>query len=378
MTKIWYQNPEILLNNLDQFYPTRKLSKTTNINSIARFAIYLALIIIILKQNNIWLLIPIIILFASYYLNINNNFFFNKVKIVTNPQIINNTPPQETNSKSTRDNPYMNYVINNNILSYNSNTFPQLLTKDIYESNPVTSLNLFTKNEYVPETLYSSTPNPIAGTQNLGPSTQNTEPGTQNTEPGTPNPIPSTQNTEPSTPNPISSTQNTEPSTQNTKPSTQNTKPSTPNPISSLEIPTSCTQDQISNYISNTINYDLCLTSNNNKSCSPDNRIITNPNNIPSKFKINDELKKEIRKNYRSHLKFDSIDMWGHLINDRNYYTTPNIEIVNDQTEFAKWCYTNNGKSGQCKTEGINCLKDRDIRYHQGRNSTNNNIKNIL
>jgi hypothetical protein len=128
--------------------------------------------------------------------------------------------------------------------------------------------------------------------------------------------------------------------------------------------------------INNTINYDLCLTSNNNKSCSPDNKIINDPYNLPNKFKINKDLKKEIRKNYKSHLKFDSIDMWGKLINDRNYYTSPNIEIVNDQSGFAEWCYTNNGGSGKCKTDGSNCVKDRDVRYHKGRISSNSVEKN--
>jgi hypothetical protein len=127
----------------------------------------------------------------------------------------------------------------------------------------------------------------------------------------------------------------------------------------------------INNLINNTINYDLCITSNNNKSCLPENKIIEDPENLPNKFKIDKDLKKEIRKNYRSHLQFDSIDMWGALINDRNYYTSPNIEIVNDQTGFAQWCYTNNGGSGKCKTDGSNCVKDRDVRYHRGRISNN-------
>ena len=44
MIKLWYQNPEILLNNLDQFIPNKKLSKSENINSIARLAIYFSIL----------------------------------------------------------------------------------------------------------------------------------------------------------------------------------------------------------------------------------------------------------------------------------------------------------------------------------------------
>ena len=128
------------------------------------------------------------------------------------------------------------------------------------------------------------------------------------------------------------------------------------------------------NYIQNDniINNDLCITSVNNKSCTPNNKIDDDINSLPNKFKINNNLKKEIRKNYRSHLKFDSIDMWGELISDRNFYTLPNVDIVNDQTGFAEWCYTNNGSSGKCKTDGSDCVKNIDIRYNKGRISTNN------
>jgi hypothetical protein len=49
MTQVWYQNPEILLNNFDEFIPNKKLSKPENVNSIARFAIYFSIIILILK-----------------------------------------------------------------------------------------------------------------------------------------------------------------------------------------------------------------------------------------------------------------------------------------------------------------------------------------
>lgn len=80
-----------------------------------------------------------------------------------------------------------------------------------------------------------------------------------------------------------------------------------------------------------------------------------------------DDVKNEMRKEFRSHLYSDSSDMWGKYISDRNYYTMPNTEIVNDQTGFALWCF---GNSGECKTTGNNCLKQRDPTYHRGRMTT--------
>ena len=277
MVKIWYKYPEILLKDLNEFIPNNNLSKSNNINAIARFAIYFSFIILILKQDIRWLIISLILLFISYYLDIEPD----QIKKLPKTSLI----------KSTPDNPYMNYIINDRI-GNDANSFPPILPKNILPSNdPTISLNTFQKSDikesFTP--LYSNNQN--------------------------------------------------------------------------IAILT----DKLNKVDNNTINYDLCITSDGNKSCSPDNKIVLDPDNLPNLFKINDKLKKEIRKNYRSHLKFDSIDMWGQLINDRNYYTSPNIELVNEQTEFARWCYTNDGGSGKCKTDGNDCVKDRDIRYNRGR-----------
>jgi len=278
MVEIWYQYPEILLNNLNEFIPNNSLSKSNNINAIARFAIYFSLLILIFKQDIKWLLISLLLLFISYYLNI-SNYFFNK-------STVNNS----LLTRTTNENPFMNNIINNTLK--NSNTFSQLLPNNIsINSDPKTSLN-FSKNNLEKTPIYTQS----------------------------------------------------QPKFDYVLPQTEN-----------------MSENMSGN---NNINDDLCLTSNNNKSCLSTNEIIKD-NNLPNKYKINDELKKEIRKNYRSHLKFDSIDIWGKLINDRNYYTAPNIDIVNDQEGFAKWCYTNDGKSGNCKTYGKDCVKDS---YILGRN----------
>lgn len=77
-----------------------------------------------------------------------------------------------------------------------------------------------------------------------------------------------------------------------------------------------------------------------------------------------DDVKDEMRKEFRSTIYTDTTDIWGKYISDRNFYIMPNTEIVNDQTGFAKWCF---GNSGECKITGKNCLKIRDPRYHRGR-----------
>ena len=51
MTELWYNNFNILYKNLDEFFPDKDFSINKKINSIARFAIYYALIIIIFNYN---------------------------------------------------------------------------------------------------------------------------------------------------------------------------------------------------------------------------------------------------------------------------------------------------------------------------------------
>lgn len=299
MTKVWYQNPKVLLDNLNEFIPNKKLSKTKNINTIARFTIYFSILIIIFKLDLRWLIISICLLFLSYYLDTDNKLINNVVDIINNNINFN----FKNINKSTFDNPFMNYITNNGN-NNKSNIFSKLLPKEItINSDLPTSLNNFVYNKETFENVIDKTNTNFNNIQ--------------------------------------------------------------------LHIPDKdVRQNNITN--NNTINNDLCITSNNNKSCTSNNKIVDDINNLSNKFKIDNNLKKEIRKNYRAHLKFDSIDMWGKLNNDRNFYTLPNTDLINDQTGFAEWCYSNNGGIGKCKTYGSDCVKDRDIRYHKGRISSNN------
>ena len=90
--------------------------------------------------------------------------------------------------------------------------------------------------------------------------------------------------------------------------------------------------------------------------------LIDNPNRPPACDY--ESSKNEIRREFKSNLHTDINDIWGKNISDRNFYTMPNTKIVNDQMEFARWKF---GNSGDCKTYGNNCLKQRDPVYHRGR-----------
>jgi len=89
---------------------------------------------------------------------------------------------------------------------------------------------------------------------------------------------------------------------------------------------------------------------------------IINPNKpaaCPIDLVRNDQIKK-----YRLSAYPDSKDLFGKIVTDRNFYTMPNTTIVNDQEGFANFLYNDFGK---CKSEGKDCLKHRDNRFHRGR-----------
>lgn len=96
------------------------------------------------------------------------------------------------------------------------------------------------------------------------------------------------------------------------------------------------------------------------------NDLIENPNRRHACKNV-DSL---IKKSFRATIHSDSFDIWGKFINDRNYYTMPNTEIINKQTELGILCL---GNSGECKMTGNNCLKIRDPQYHRARINNYNN-----
>lgn len=193
MTDLWYQNPSILLSDLDQFFPSNNLTRNQKINSMARFAIYLSGIILLMRQDSRFLSVSILILAVSWFLGQTEKFTSGDP----------NLNPDKSCQKPTDANPFMNYTVG-----------------ELIDSN---------------------------------------------------------------------------------------------------DRPGACP-------------YDL------------------------SKF--------EMRNEFRSKTVTDTSDLWGKFISDRNYYSMPNTEIVNDQIGFAKWIF---GESGQCKVTGTNCLKERDPVYHRGR-----------
>ena len=94
---------------------------------------------------------------------------------------------------------------------------------------------------------------------------------------------------------------------------------------------------------------------------------INNPNK-PKACGLNEQTRKEELINFYHNLNGDltlnKFELYSRSNNDRNFYTMPSTTLVNDQESFAKFLY---GDFGKCKSEGKDCLKHRDNRFHKGR-----------
>lgn len=86
---------------------------------------------------------------------------------------------------------------------------------------------------------------------------------------------------------------------------------------------------------------------------------------IKEKPPIVDPLKpenaKEITNRLHDDIYRDVTDVFDKKLNDRQFYTVPNTDIVNDRETWAKWCYNT---PASCKEDSI-CYKYEDLRANR-------------
>jgi len=71
----------------------------------------------------------------------------------------------------------------------------------------------------------------------------------------------------------------------------------------------------------------------------------------------NEEMQKEIEDKFGYNLYRDVGDLYGKNNSQREFYTVPSAKIPNDQTSFAKWCYST---TKTCKESSIYCAPEMD------------------
>jgi hypothetical protein len=97
MSKLWYNNPKILFDDMHEFFPNNNLTREQKINAIARFSLYYSVLVIVFQQDTKWLSISVLLIIVSYSLGYYENFEdIKKNDYCTQP---------------TKNNPFMNFTI---------------------------------------------------------------------------------------------------------------------------------------------------------------------------------------------------------------------------------------------------------------------------
>lgn len=81
MSKLWINNPSILINNYTTILPSQDMNITEKLNTLARLAVYMIIFLVIFKANQKWFYIPGCILILTIVLNKNSKEkISNKIK----------------------------------------------------------------------------------------------------------------------------------------------------------------------------------------------------------------------------------------------------------------------------------------------------------
>jgi len=104
MSELWYENIKVLFKNFDEFFPKKEFNQVQKINSMARFALYYALIIMVTNKDQKWLAVSLVILFISYSSGITESF-----SPISN--ISEDVNDKLNCVKPTVENPTMNFTI---------------------------------------------------------------------------------------------------------------------------------------------------------------------------------------------------------------------------------------------------------------------------
>lgn len=98
MTKLWYNNIKVLIEDPFQFIPSDNLTEYQKINSLARLGLYLIIAINVFGLNQSFTALPILLIVTSFFLGRTENF-------------VSESKKKPICYKPTEANPFMNYTL---------------------------------------------------------------------------------------------------------------------------------------------------------------------------------------------------------------------------------------------------------------------------
>lgn len=111
----------------------------------------------------------------------------------------------------------------------------------------------------------------------------------------------------------------------------------------------------------NNLSYECKRPSNDNPFMNIDLHDFDNKEYVSACNADDDEIHNESVKSFNDKLFMNLDDSFEKTNSQRQFFTTPNTRIPNNQIEFANWLYKS---PTTCKEDNEKCLRYEDLRYH--------------
>jgi len=128
MEDFWVNNYKILFDEWYHIFPDKNMSRNKILNSLTRFSIITLIIFYFINSSFAWYIIPLIILICCIFFGFNNK----KIKLELESDEIDS----KNNCRlSTNNNPYMNVLMNDNLLDLPACKYDKNIVDNKYKFN---------------------------------------------------------------------------------------------------------------------------------------------------------------------------------------------------------------------------------------------------
>ena len=115
MEKIWFQDPVhfITFQNYNKFFPSEDMNFVEQLNSLMRLTLYFCLVVLVIKHDpNIFLVLVFMGLFSLIIFSVDQKKIEIKQDFLDKNNLMEEKGPSEICIKPTKDNPFMNVLMN--------------------------------------------------------------------------------------------------------------------------------------------------------------------------------------------------------------------------------------------------------------------------
>lgn len=118
--KIWFKDIKHLFTekNYSNFFPSKEMTFTEQLNSLVRFSIYFSIVVYLLQKDSVIFMIPIFACLFTYFIyTVDNQNKVNEKLYLKDKNLYKDVYENETCQLPSKDNPFMNVLISDYVLN---------------------------------------------------------------------------------------------------------------------------------------------------------------------------------------------------------------------------------------------------------------------